>query len=204
MSEESEMAGSERGGNPARSDPVPASGIDATRRRLLGRALSVAGLAAAASLPVQSRANELRLGEMAPPLVLNTLDGRRIATRELVGQVVIVTFWATWCAPCRAELPIVSAYASERSKDGLQVLGFSLDGREALDKVAAVAQTLSFPVGLLGSPWAGGYGRIWRCPVSFVLDRSGRLADNGWDDPEPSWTPERLRSTVDPLLARAR
>jgi len=63
-----------------------------------------------------------------------------------------------------------------------------------------VAKSLSFPVGLLGSPFAGGYGRIWRIPVSFVIDRGGRLAHNGWDDDRQPWTSERLPRVVDPLL----
>lgn len=46
----------------------------------------------------------------------------------------------------------------------------------------------SFPVGLLGSAYAGGYGRVWRIPVNFTIDRNGRLADNGWDSREPAWT----------------
>jgi thiol-disulfide isomerase/thioredoxin len=134
--------------------------------------------------------------------VLHTLDGRSIATRDLIGQVVIATFWATWCDPCREELPLLSAYASLHAQQGLQVLGFSLDGPEDLPKVHKVAARLSFPVGLLGSPWAGAYGRIWRIPVSFVIDRAGRLADNGWDDAQPVWTRERLQRIVDPLLLR--
>ncbi len=149
-----------------------------------------------------ARAGGLVLGAPAPPLVLHTLDGRDIATRSLRGQVVIATFWATWCLPCRTELPLLSAYAARHARDGLQVLGFGLDGPDRLREVRAVAATLAFPVGLLGSPWVGGYGRIWKLPVSFVIDREGRLAHDGWDDADPAWTAERLRRVVDPLLAR--
>lgn len=63
-----------------------------------------------------------------------------------------------------------------------------------------VAAGLSFPVGLLGSPYAGGYGRIWRLPVNFTIDRKGLLADNGWDAREPAWTAERLDRVITPLL----
>ncbi|OIQ95713.1 hypothetical protein GALL_222880 [mine drainage metagenome] len=82
------------------------------------------------------------------------------------------------------------------------MLGFSVDGPDNLQQVREVAATLSFPVGLLGSPWAGAYGRIWRIPVSFVLDRAGRLAHDGWDDAQPAWTRERLDRLVTPLLLR--
>ena len=172
------------------------------RRTLLkaGAGLALASAAAMTALP--ARANDLKLGQPAPPLTLNTLDGRSIATRDLKGQVVIATFWATWCAPCREELPLLSAFAERHAAQGLQVLGFSLDGPDKLPKVRTVAADLSFPCGLVGSPWVGGYGRIWRLPVSFVIDREGRLAYNGWDEEDPVWNKDQLQRIVEPLLVR--
>lgn len=158
---------------------------------------SAAGMAASPAW-----ASQLKLGQPAPPLVLNTLDGRTIATRDLKGQVVIATFWATWCAPCREELPLLSDFAAHHVAQSLQVLGFSLDGPDQLPKVRAVAATLSFPVGLVASPWVGDYGRIWRLPVSFVIDREGCLAYNGWDAKDPVWNKAQLVQVVEPLLAR--
>jgi thiol-disulfide isomerase/thioredoxin len=142
------------------------------------------------------------MGQPAPPLVLHALDGRSIATSDLAGSVVILTFWATWCAPCREELPLLSSYAVRNASSGLQVLGFSLNEPDDLPAVRRIAGTLSFPVGLLGSAWAAGYGRIWRLPVSFTIDRGGRLADNTWDDAQPAWTESRLQRVVAPLLGR--
>jgi len=74
---------------------------------------------------------------------------------------------------------------------------------EALAKVQKVAQTLSFPVGLLENSTLPGYGRIWRIPVNFTIDRQGRLIDDGWKDKEPTWTAERLKLIVTPLLKKA-
>jgi cytochrome c biogenesis protein CcmG, thiol:disulfide interchange protein DsbE len=150
-----------------------------------------------------AQANELRVGVAAPPATLTTLDGRRISTPDLIGHVVILTFWATWCAPCRDELPLLSKYALEHADAGLDVLGFSLDTPEQLREVQRVAQTLRFPVGLLSHSSAPGYGRIWRLPVNFTIDRAGRLVDNGWKDKNPAWTAERLEQVVTPLLAPA-
>lgn len=152
---------------------------------------------------VPAHASDLVVGQPAPPITLTTLDGQQIATRNLRGKVVIVTFWATWCAPCREELPLLSRYASQHVKDGLVVLGFSLDTPDALDKVRAVSRTLDFPVGLLGDPHVPGYGRIWRLPVSFTIDRDGRLVDDGWKDKHPEWTAARLQRIVTPLLNHA-
>ncbi|MEJ0005707.1 MAG: TlpA disulfide reductase family protein [Steroidobacteraceae bacterium] len=131
---------------------------------------------------------------------MNTLDGESLSTPHLLGKVVILTFWATWCVPCREELPLLSAYAKAHADQGLVVLGFSLDDPQNLDQVRSVARMLSFPTGLLGSDRLPGYGRIWRIPVNFTLDRMGRLVDNGWEDRKPVWTQERLERVVSPLL----
>jgi thiol-disulfide isomerase/thioredoxin len=156
-------------------------------------------LALAAACPAFSKG--LVVGDPAPSITLHTLDGRDIDTRALRGKVVIVTFWATWCGPCRQELPLLSRYAAEHARDGLVVLGFSLDDADDMEQVRAVARDLSFPVGLLGDPHVPGYGRIWHLPVNFTIDRAGRLANNGWKDRAPVWTQERLQAVVTPLLA---
>lgn len=171
-------------------------------RRWHAHAAAVLLLALLLAAPA-ARANSLVVGKLAPPITLTTLDGQRINTSDLRGKLVIVTFWATWCEPCREELPLLSRYASEHKSQGLVVLGFSLDPPDDLARVRSVADTLSFPVGLLGDPHVPGYGRIWHLPVSFLIGRDGRLLDNGWKDKQPAWTPERLQQVVTPLLDHA-
>ncbi|MEO6927016.1 MAG: TlpA disulfide reductase family protein [Rhodanobacter sp.] len=170
---------------------------------LIGRIGVACAMLVLLAVAAPARASSLVVGEPAPPITLTTLNGKRIATTDLRGKVVIVTFWATWCEPCREELPLLSRYASQHKSQGLVVLGFSLDTPEELANVRAVADTLSFPVGLLGDPHLPGYGRIWHLPVSFVIGRDGRLVDNGWKDSNPVWTSERLQQVVTPLLDRA-
>jgi thiol-disulfide isomerase/thioredoxin len=132
-----------------------------------------------------------------------TLDGQRLSTSDMLGQVVILTFWATWCSPCREELPLLSDYLARHADAGLRILGFGLDTRERLAEVRQVSQSLRFPVGLMSDSSAPGYGRIWRLPVSFTIDRQGRLAQDGWKEKQPVWTRERLDQVVTPLLAAA-
>jgi cytochrome c biogenesis protein CcmG/thiol:disulfide interchange protein DsbE len=169
------------------------------RRALLKGAL--AGWLAAGTLGAPAvRANELRVGAPAPPATLVTLDGKSISTSDLLGQVVILTFWATWCVPCREELPLLSEYAATHAAHGLTVLGFGLDTPDRIADVRRVAAGLHFPVGFLASSRAPGYGRIWRLPVNFTIDRAGRLIEDGWKEKTPSWTPERLAELVTPLL----
>jgi peroxiredoxin len=175
-------------------------GVSPTRRLLLK------GCAATAVVwqglhESSARANELHVGSPAPNATLATLDGERISTTDLLGSVVILTFWATWCVPCRDELPLLSRYAVQHATEGVRVLGFSLDGPEQMREVRQVAQSLRFPVGLLSSSSAPGYGRIWRLPVNFTIDGAGRLVNDGWKEKKPAWTAERLEQIVTPLLS---
>jgi peroxiredoxin len=172
-----------------------------TRRTLLkgtGAALLVRGALHSSG----AEAGELEEGTRAPPATLATVDGARISSADLLGSVVILTFWATWCAPCRDELPLLSRYATQHAAAGLRVLGFSLDTPDDLGEVRRIAQSLHFPVGLLANSSAAGYGRIWRLPVNFTIDRAGLLVEDGWKLKKPSWTPERLEAVVTPLLQR--
>jgi cytochrome c biogenesis protein CcmG/thiol:disulfide interchange protein DsbE len=147
-----------------------------------------------------ARANSLHVGQTAPPAILVTLDGQRIASADLRGQIVILTFWASWCVPCRQELPLLSAYAQAHALQGLTILAFSLDAPEDMRRVRQLAQAWHFPAGLLAQSSAPGYGRIWHIPVNFTIDREGRLVDDGWKDKQPTWTAERLERIVTPLL----
>jgi len=155
---------------------------------------------AAGLLAPAARAAHLTVGAPAPPTTLVTLEGRSISTADLRGQVVVVTFWATYCSPCRTELPLLSRFAAEHAPEGLTVLGFCADGEESLAEVTRIARDLSFPVGLLSRSRADGYGRIWRLPVSFTIDRAGRLASDGWREKDPVLTAASLESLVTPLL----
>lgn len=170
------------------------------RARRSPASILLALLLALSCVPAANAGNDLEVGKPAPPITLTTLDGKHIATRDLRGKVVILTFWATWCEPCREELPLLSRYAQQHAKQGLVVLGFSLDTPDELAKVRKVASMLSFPNGLLGDPHVPGYGRIWHLPVSFVIARDGKLVDDGWKDKDPVWTSARLDQVVTPLL----
>jgi cytochrome c biogenesis protein CcmG/thiol:disulfide interchange protein DsbE len=180
---------------------MPSEMICTERRRAISRGLAALGLAGLEGVfSSAAEAMALRVGAPAPPAILMTLDGNRIATTDLLGRVVILTFWATWCAPCRTELPLLSSYATEFAARGLTILGFALDEREDLPKVRKMAQAFAFPSGLVADSSLPGYGRIWHIPVNFTIDRQGRLVQNGWADKDATWTAERFNRIIIPLL----
>ena len=176
---------------------------DLFSRRAFLRGGTTAALTSFGLRGLTAQANDLHVGAKAPTATLVTLAGDKISTADLVGQVVILTFWATYCEPCREELPLLSRYFEAYESKGLRVVGITLDPPEDLAAVQKVAQTLRFPSGLLANASCPGYGRIWRLPVSFVIGRDGQLVLDGWKEKQPALTAQRLAQVVTPLLDSA-
>jgi peroxiredoxin len=119
-------------------------------------------------------------GKPAPLFEASLLNGQAFSTASAKGQVVIINFWATWCPPCRQEMPAFESYYQKHREQGLKLIAVSLDepGDEA--KVREVMKAYSFDGAMEASTKHKGYGRIWRLPLTFVIDRKGVLRKDGW------------------------
>ncbi len=111
----------------------------------------------------------------APSFTVKDLNGREIAPASLRGKVVIVNFWATWCGPCRAEIPDLVAL-QEKYKDTLQVIGISEDeaGVDVVRRFAA-EHRINYPVAMTTPEIEKLYPGISALPTSFILDREQRV-----------------------------
>lgn len=149
-----------------------------------------------------SAAAALHEGKAAPALEAKLLDGQTFSLAGQAGKVVIINFWATWCAPCRAEMPALDAFYRKHRDEGLVVLAVSMDEPNLEPKVRDVMKAFSFPAALGPQSDFKGYMRIWRLPLTFVVDRSGVLREKDWYG-DPGLDEALLERTVTPLL-RAR
>ena len=108
---------------------------------------------------------------------LQDMDGNDVAFESLKGQVVLLNFWATWCGPCKIEIPWFVEFADQHKDDGLVVLGLSVD--DTVEKIQAFADeyNVNYPmlVGLGREDFQEAYGPVWGIPMTFFIDREGTL-----------------------------
>jgi thiol-disulfide isomerase/thioredoxin len=121
----------------------------------------------------------------APDFKLSGLDGKPITLADLHGKVILLNFWATWCGPCRAEIPDL-VDLQNKYKDRLQILGLVVDDddQDAIKNFAAEFR-INYPVAIAGEDIRLQYGGIAALPTSFVLDAEGRIVQKheGLRDP---------------------
>lgn len=130
------------------------------------------GLVLGAPSLAQARAKRIGVGDAAPDFSILTFDHDVVKAADTRGDVVVLNYWATWCGPCRAELPAMDRMMRESAGKGLRIYAVLVDGSWERRAVQKVADMLSFPVGrkLTGK----GYGTIGGAvPTSFVIDRKG-------------------------------
>jgi peroxiredoxin len=114
----------------------------------------------------------------APNFKLKTADGKTIELSQLKGKTVVVNFWATWCGPCRAEIPgFIQVYEKYKSK-GLEIVGISLDQGGWNDVKPFVKKySITYPVVLGNNQVAKEYGNIDAIPTTFIVDKNGAIVD---------------------------
>ena len=111
----------------------------------------------------------------APALALHDIDGRALASSGWRGKVVLINFWATWCGPCRAEIPALVAL-QDKYRDRLFIVGISEDdGPIETVRQFAAAQRINYPIVMLTPEIERLLPGVSAIPTSFVLDREGRI-----------------------------
>jgi len=115
-------------------------------------------------------------GDIAPDFTLTSADGSSIRLSDYRGKVVVLNFWATWCPPCRAEIPWFAEFQRTFGNQGLAVIGISMDEdgwkavRPYLDK-----EKMKYPVGIGGEWLARKFGGVESLPETLLIGRDGRI-----------------------------
>jgi cytochrome c biogenesis protein CcmG/thiol:disulfide interchange protein DsbE len=117
-------------------------------------------------------------GKSAPEFSLESLDGKTVRLADYRGKGVLLNFWATWCQPCKIEMPWFEELQREYGTQGLQVVGIAMDDapKEDITKFAK-EMGVNYPI-LLGKESVGdAYGGVQFLPSTFFIDRDGKVVD---------------------------
>jgi cytochrome c biogenesis protein CcmG/thiol:disulfide interchange protein DsbE len=146
-----------------------------------------------------SHAWAIEVGKPAPNIEAKLINGQTFNLAAEAGKVVIVNFWASWCDPCRQEMPALETYYRQHKNEGLRIVAISMDDPSDEHVVREVMRQYSYPAAFKRDANYEGYGRIWRMPMTFVIDRQGILRKDG-SVGEPKIDLPTLDKVVTPLL----
>jgi len=146
-----------------------------TRDRASRTAPLTAALAllAVGALAPALRARGLEVGQPAPALVARQLDGQTFDLAAERGKVVIVNFWASWCGPCRAEMPLLNRFYLAHRAQGLALIGVSVDEPHDRKAVVEIMRQFAYPAVLAATATANGFGPPLAVPMTWIIDASG-------------------------------
>ncbi len=150
--------------------------VDVRKLRRAGLALAAWVVLACGAPPGETDAHVDDEGDRAPAFDLATLDGAQVSLASLAGRPAVIDFWATWCAPCVRQIPVLNALQEARG-DAVSVIGIAVDASGA-EVVAPFAEEheIAYTVLLGDEALAQDYGAIG-FPTLFVLDGQGRIIE---------------------------
>ncbi len=119
------------------------------------------------------------LGKLAPAFALTNLEGKKVSLADYKGRPVLVNFWATWCGPCKVEMPWFEEFRKRYAAQGFEILGLTDDADAGKDVIAKVAGRagVTYPILLTDGKVQTAYGPLDVLPMSFYVDRNGVIVE---------------------------
>jgi cytochrome c biogenesis protein CcmG/thiol:disulfide interchange protein DsbE len=144
----------------------------------------------------QTSGTQSLVGRRAPEFVRRDLTGHNLDLARLHGKVVLLNFWATWCAPCQVEMPIFARWQEQYGPQQLAVIGISMDDDSEPVRRMIHAQSIDYPVALGDATLGERYGGVLGLPLTFLIDRNGKVRAKFQGETDPGKIEASLRSLL--------
>ena len=144
-------------------------------RRFLALRCGIAALLLSAAIGAkgQTGGTQSLVNHEAPQFVRRDLTGRSMNLARLKGKVVLLNFWATWCAPCQIEMPMFARWQKDYGPQGLAVVGISMDDDAAPARTVIRKLRIDYPVAMGDAALGQRYGGVLGLPYTLLIDRNG-------------------------------
>ncbi len=131
---------------------------------------------AALSLLLCGAATAMNVGDAAPDFSRPDLAGRPLQLADYRGKLVLLNFWASWCAPCLEEMPRFSHWQRQYGARGLQVIGVSMDDDAAAVRRHLARHPVAYPAIIGDAKLGAAFGGVMGLPLTYLIDHQGRIA----------------------------
>lgn len=149
--------------------------------------------------PVRRAFARAEIGQAAPALVVKELNGRTFNLADARGSVVVVNFWASWCPPCRKEMPALNQVYRRYHGRGLKMIALSVDHAGRLWAVKKAMKAFKYPAAMLADAQANGFGEPSELPVTYVVGTHG-IVRAKLSPGSTSLTVKKIARVILPLL----
>jgi|LSQX01.1.fsa_nt_gb peroxiredoxin len=114
----------------------------------------------------------------APDFSLQNMENKTVKLSDYKKKIVIINFWATWCPPCRAELPDFVKFYDEYNSKGVEIIGIAVNSRNADIKSVIEQYKIKYPICISDKKVEAAYGGIRGVPTTFIIDKTGKIVLN--------------------------
>ncbi|MEO6360689.1 MAG: TlpA disulfide reductase family protein [Sphingomicrobium sp.] len=138
---------------------------------MFARLMLAAAAASVLAATPATAGSKLKVGQPSPDFELTLMDGSKIKLSQMRGDVVLVNFWATWCVPCRKELPLLDGYYRQTKKYGLRVFAVTTEDSVPARKLKPLFDVMAIPAAKRVK--GGALSDVEAVPTNYVIDRAG-------------------------------